>query len=166
MVYFWFAALAQWCSTFFLNHSMSDIRDDIMSPRTATNTNLTSTGNTETSEVHKNQPTEWDVWFQNVDQNLFFKNRISLIPMKLCQSAPPLNRTNIRQATLRPFTPRYSSISARLRLTRHMPFRLIWYKNSFFLKIIHFLQRCIISSIMLYFMVITGYWSTRLVRNA
>ncbi len=61
----------------------------------------------------------------NVDQNLFFKNRISLIPMKLCQSAPPLNRTNIRQATLRPFTPRYSSISARLRLTRHMPFRLI-----------------------------------------
>jgi hypothetical protein len=37
---------------------MSDIRDDIMSPRTATNTNLTSTGNTETSEVHKNQPTE------------------------------------------------------------------------------------------------------------
>ncbi len=58
MVYFWFAALAQLYSTFFFNHSMSDIRDDIMSPRTATNTNLTSTGNTETSEVHKNQPTE------------------------------------------------------------------------------------------------------------
>jgi hypothetical protein len=44
--------------------------------------------------------------------------------MKLCQSAPPLNRNNLRQATLRPFTPRYSSLSARLRLTRHMPFRL------------------------------------------
>ncbi|CAF5135171.1 unnamed protein product, partial [Rotaria socialis] len=24
--------------------------------------------------------------------------------MKLCQSAPPLNRNNLRQATLRPFT--------------------------------------------------------------
>jgi len=48
--------------------------------------------------------------------------------MKLCQSAPPLNRNNIRQATLRPFTPRYNSLSSRLRLTRHMPFRLIQYK--------------------------------------
>lgn len=45
--------------------------------------------------------------------------------MKLCQSAPPLNKNNLKQATLRPFTPRYSSISARLRLTRHMPFRYV-----------------------------------------
>jgi hypothetical protein len=60
--------------------------------------------------------------------------------MKLCQSAPPLNRNNIRQATLRPFTPRFSSLSARLRLTRHMPFRLFDRKNSFlFSSIIYFL---------------------------
>jgi len=45
------------------------------------------------------------------EYNLLFCIRISLIPMKLCQSAPPLNRNNIRQATLRPFTPRYSGIS-------------------------------------------------------
>lgn len=56
-------------------------------------------------------------------------NRISLIPMKLCQSAPPLNRHNLRQATLRPFTPRYNSLSARLRLTRHMPFRDALYRQ-------------------------------------
>lgn len=51
-----FIAPAQWFDTifiFFSNHSVSDIRDDIMSPRTATNTNLTSTGNTEVSEIHK-----------------------------------------------------------------------------------------------------------------
>jgi hypothetical protein len=52
--------------------------------------------------------------------------------MKLCQSAPPLNRNNLRQATLRPFTPRYSSLSARLRLTRHMPFRLN--QKTFFIR--------------------------------
>jgi hypothetical protein len=39
-------------------HSVSDIRDDIMSPRTVTNTNMTSTGTIETSELHKNHPTE------------------------------------------------------------------------------------------------------------
>jgi hypothetical protein len=39
--------------------SLSDIiRDDIMSPRTTTNTNLTSTGTTETSEIHKHHPAE------------------------------------------------------------------------------------------------------------
>ncbi|CAF2706077.1 unnamed protein product [Rotaria sp. Silwood2] len=86
--------------------SVSDIRDDIMSPRTITNTNVTSTDTTEITELRKNHPPE-----------------VSFISMKLCQSAPPLNRNNIRQATLRPFTPRYSSLSARLRLTRHMPFR-------------------------------------------
>jgi len=71
------------------------------------------------------------------EYNLLFCIRISLIPMKLCQSAPPLNRNNIRQATLRPFTPRYSGISARLRLTRHMPFRFYFHiKNQLFLFII------------------------------
>lgn len=61
--------------------------------------------------------------------------------MKLCQSAPPLNRNNIRQATLRPFTPRFSSLSARLRLTRHMPFRLFNRKNSFsFLQLFIFFR--------------------------
>ncbi len=43
---------------FFFNHSVSDIRDDIMSPRTTTNTNLTCTGATETTEIHKNHPAE------------------------------------------------------------------------------------------------------------
>ncbi|CAF1271412.1 unnamed protein product [Rotaria sp. Silwood1] len=86
--------------------SVSDIRDDIMSPRTITNTNVTCTDTAEIPELRKNQPPE-----------------VSFLSMKLCQSAPPLNRNNIRQATLRPFTPRYSSLSARLRLTRHMPFR-------------------------------------------
>jgi hypothetical protein len=38
-------------------HSVSDIRDDIMSPRTTTNTNMTSTGATESSELHKNNST-------------------------------------------------------------------------------------------------------------
>ena len=57
--------------------------------------------------------------------NVSLHCRISVIPMKLCQSAPPLNRTNLRQATLRPFTPRFSGLSARLRLTRHMPFRYL-----------------------------------------
>ncbi|CAF5009286.1 unnamed protein product, partial [Rotaria socialis] len=70
-----------------VNHSESDIRDDIMSPRTATNTNLTNTNSTEISELPKHHPPE-----------------ISFVPMKLCQSAPPLNRNNLRQATLRPFT--------------------------------------------------------------
>jgi hypothetical protein len=70
---------------------------------------------------------------------MIFQIRISLIPMKLCQSAPPLNRTNLRQATLRPFTPRYSGLSARLRLTRHMPFRLIEHKIPFFFLFIYFL---------------------------
>ena len=53
--------------------------------------------------------------------------RSAFIPMKLCQSAPPLNKNNLKQATLRPFTPRYSSLSARLRLTRHMPFRFVFF---------------------------------------
>ncbi|CAF3428768.1 unnamed protein product [Rotaria socialis] len=56
-------------------------------------------------------------------------SRISFVPMKLCQSAPPLNRNNLRQATLRPFTPRYSGLSARLRITRHMPFRDALYRQ-------------------------------------
>ncbi|CAF1205654.1 unnamed protein product [Rotaria sordida] len=92
--------------------SESDIRDDIMSPRTITNTNLTSTDTTEITELHKIHPPD-----------------ISFLPVKLCQSAPPLNRNNLRQATLRPFTPRYSSLSARLRLTRHMPFRDALYRQ-------------------------------------
>ncbi|CAF3539617.1 unnamed protein product [Rotaria socialis] len=95
-----------------VNHSESDIRDDIMSPRTATNTNLTNTNSTEISELPKHHPPE-----------------ISFVPMKLCQSAPPLNRNNLRQATLRPFTPRYSGLSARLRITRHMPFRDALYRQ-------------------------------------
>lgn len=60
--------------------------------------------------------------------------------MKLCQSAPPLNRNNIRQATLRPFTPRYNSLSARLRLTRHMPFRLIQQKIFFLFPYLYFIE--------------------------
>ena len=42
----------------FFAHSVSDIRDDIMSPRTVTNTNLTSTAVTEITEMDKLYPPE------------------------------------------------------------------------------------------------------------
>ncbi|CAF0814971.1 unnamed protein product [Didymodactylos carnosus] len=54
---------------------------------------------------------------------------MSSIPTKLCQSAPPLNPNNIRQVTMRPYTPRFSSLSARLRVTGHMPNRDALYRQ-------------------------------------
>ena len=55
MLRFGLFALAQRLNTCF-SHSVSDIRDDIMSPRTVTNTNLTSAAYTEISEIDKPYP--------------------------------------------------------------------------------------------------------------
>lgn len=102
---------------------------------------------------------------ENFATSVIYPNRMSLIPMKLCQSAPPLNRHNLRQATLRPFTPRYNSLSARLRLTRHMPFRSVEQRDSSLFLLAHALQRCTVSTIVLYSMAIESDGSNRLVGN-
>ena len=41
-----------------LSHSVSDIREDIMSPRTVTNTNMTSTAPGDAGEFPKTDPNE------------------------------------------------------------------------------------------------------------
>ncbi|CAF1056004.1 unnamed protein product [Adineta steineri] len=56
-------------------------------------------------------------------------SRLPTHPVKLCHSAPPLNHKNARQAILRPFTPRFNSLSARLRIQNKMPFRDALYRQ-------------------------------------
>ncbi|CAF1152814.1 unnamed protein product [Adineta ricciae] len=86
--------------------SESGIRDDIMSPRTMVNAHTTRTDPTNARDLQKSR----------LDELLEH-------PVKLCHSAPPLNRKNFKRDIIRPFTPHFNRLSSRLRLKSRMSSR-------------------------------------------
>ncbi|CAF0970097.1 unnamed protein product [Adineta ricciae] len=86
--------------------SESGIRDDIMSPRTLVNAHTTRTDPTNARDLQKSR----------LDELLEH-------PVKLCHSAPPLNRKNFKRDIIRPFTPHFNRLSSRLRLKSRMSTR-------------------------------------------